>query len=230
MIDKNRSRVRFRPFYKVDPSSEWEEGQVATLVQIGGDVLAKKYEAGSGEVPLGIFWFPKTTTLTRVDIESVTLIGTTPVNLRHANLVSGSERVTNLTGTTVYTAGTDYDINYTNGTIARIATGGIGDGETVIVRYRFNILAKDLARMPQRFERVPDATIGSGTITIAKGPAEIYTDQYDTSKGYTVNALLYANSEGKITSQAGGPVIGKVIDPPSIGFPLLGFELRPVIT
>lgn len=230
MIDKNRSRVRFRPFYKVDPTSEWEEGQIATLVSSAGQTLVKRYEAGSGEVPLGIFWFPKTTALTRVDIESVVLTGTNTVNLRHANLVNGTERVTNLAGTIVYVAGTDYTINYTNGTIARIPTGGIGDGDTVIITYRYNVLASELAKGPQRFERVPDATLGSGTITVAKGPAEIFTDQYDTAQGYMVNGSLYANSNGKISSVSAGPVIGKVIDPPSIGYPLLGFELKPVIT
>lgn len=230
MIDKNRSRVRNRPFYKVDPNSTWEEGQVATLVESGGEVLVKKYEALSGEVPLGIFWFPKATALTRVSVETVILTGTDVIPLKHAYIVSASERVTNLTGTTVYVAGTDYTINYTNGTIQRIATGGIPDGATVVVRYRYNVLASELARMPQRFERVPDATLGSGTITVAEGPAEIFTDQYDTTVGYTVNSNLYANNTGRITSVSGGPVIGKVIVPPTLGYPLLGLALKPVIT
>lgn len=229
MIDKNRSRVRFRPFYKVEPNSTWEEGQVATLVQSGAEILVKKYEALSGEKPLGIFWFPKTTSLTRVNSEAVTLIGTTAVNLQKANLVSGSVRVTDVLGTTVYTEGTDYTINYTNGTITRVGTGGIADGQTVIVRYRYNILASEQAQMPQRFERVPDATLGSGSITVAQGPAEIYIDQYDTSVGYTVNASLYANANGQVTSTAAGPVIGKVIAPPSLGYSLLGLDLIPVI-
>lgn len=229
MIDKNRSRVRHRPFYKVDPASTWEEGQVATLAMIGGEVLVKLYTAGAGEVPLGLFWFPKTTGLTRVDIESVVLPDAVAVNLKHANLVSGSVRVTDVPGTTVYTEGTDFTINYTNGTITRITTGSIPDGGTVIVRYRYNVLASELARGPVRFERVPDATLGSGTVTVAQGPAEIYTDQYDTSVGYSVNATLYANSQGKITTVAAGPAIGKVIAPPSLGYPLLGLELRPVI-
>jgi hypothetical protein len=229
MIDKNRSRVRFRPFYKVDPTSQWEEGQVATLVEVGGEVMVKKYEAQSGEIPLGIFWFPKAQSLTRVSLETAVLSGTTPTNLKYANIVSNSVRVTDVAGTTVYVEGTDYTINYTNGTIARIGPGSIPDGATVIVRYRYNILASELARMPQRFERVPDATLGSGTITVAEGPAEIYTDQYDTSVGYSVNAALYANADGRITTTSGGPQIGKVIAPPTLGYALLGFALKPVI-
>lgn len=230
MIDKKRSRVKNRPFFKVDPTAVWEEGQVATLVSVAGEVLVKPFSGGAGEVPLGIFWHPKAVTITRVEKEIVTLSGTDPVPLSHANIVSGSVRVTNVEETTVYVENTDYVINYTNGTIARIGTGGISDGQRVTVTYRYNIPASEMVYQPQRFERIPDATLGSQMITVITGEAIIYTDQFETAAGYTVNASLYASNNGRITSVANGPVIGKVISPPTVGYPFLGFELKPAIT
>lgn len=230
MIDKKRSRVKNRPFFKVDPTAVWEEGQVATLVSIAGEVFVRPYSGAAGEVPLGIFWHSKAVTITRVEKEYVTLTGTDPIPLSHANLVSGSVRVTNDTETTAYVENTDFAVNYVNGTIARIGTGAIPDGARVIVTYRYNIPASEMVYQPQRFERVPDATLGSQEITVITGEAIIYTDQYDTAQAYPVNAPLYANAEGRITTVPGGPVIGKVIAPNTVGYPLVGFELKPTIT
>jgi len=70
-------------------------------------------------------------------VEHVTLSGTTPVNLRYGWI----ENVTVLphdlgsTPTAPYVEGTDYTLDATAGTIARIATGAISDGATVKVTY-----------------------------------------------------------------------------------------------
>jgi len=73
-------------------------------------------------------------------VEHVTLPGTTAVSLRYKPIVSASEVVTpntlGTTPTTPYVEGSDYDMNYTNGTIARNGGGVIGDGATVKITYK----------------------------------------------------------------------------------------------
>lgn len=228
MIDTKRSRVTDRPFFDVDPTAIWEAGQVATLKSVGGKVVVKTCKAT--EVPLGIFWRPKAVAITKTEKEEVILSGTDPSPLKHGNIESGSELVTDETETTVYVRDTDYSINYTNGLIARIATGGIPDGAKVIVTYRYNIPASEMAFQPQRFERVPDATLGSGKIVVITGHAIIYTDQFDTSQTYSLNDPLYVNDDGRLTSQnTGSLIVGKVLDIPTVGYPLIAIELKPTI-
>jgi hypothetical protein len=230
MIDTKRSRVEQRPFFKVDPTAVWEAGQIATLKNIGGETVVTLLTDPANEVPLGVFWRPKAVTLTEAVKEKVKLIGTENISLSHANIEDASEIVTDLSEATRYTRGTDYVINYVNGLIARIATGGIADGQEVLVTYRYKKTAQEIAMQPQRFERVPDATLGSGMVTVIMGHAIIYTDQYDTSQQYSLNAALYVNDQGRFTSaNTGSRVVGKVIAVPTVGYPLLGVELRPTI-
>lgn len=88
-------------------------------------------------VPLALL--PQTPLIT----EHVTLNGTTAVNLKNKNIVNGSELVVDQaaidaapsTPVTPYVEGTDYDMDYANGTIARNGGGSIGDGEDVKISY-----------------------------------------------------------------------------------------------
>lgn len=75
-------------------------------------------------------------------VEHVTLTGTTAENLRYLPIVSASEKVFLSTLANVpltpYTEGTgnDYNMDYTNGTIARDAASTITSGATVKVTYK----------------------------------------------------------------------------------------------
>lgn len=87
-------------------------------------------------VPLALL--PQTPLVT----EHKVLNGTTVVNLDHKNIVLGSEIVVladvndnPTTPVTPFVEGTDYDLDYANGTIARIGTGSISDGAEVKVTY-----------------------------------------------------------------------------------------------
>ena len=57
----------------------------------------------------------------------------TPVLLDETGVAEGSETVQKADMSATFSRDTDYKMDYRNGTIARIATGGIGDGETVNV-------------------------------------------------------------------------------------------------
>lgn len=53
-------------------------------------------------------------------------------------VVDGSVVVTDTTGTIIYTEGTDYTIDYTNGTITTLNTGTIGAAQNVVVDWVYN--------------------------------------------------------------------------------------------
>jgi hypothetical protein len=90
-------------------------------------------------VPLALL--PQTPAAT----EHVTLSGTTTVNLLYKNIVAGTELVVASdidnapkVPRVPYVEGTDYTMDYANGTIVRIGGGSIGDGEEVKVTYQTN--------------------------------------------------------------------------------------------
>jgi len=76
---------------------------------------------------------------TNIVDESVTLSTTvgSHVALTNDNIVPGTVTVTDSTGATTYTEGTDYEINYPNGTIAPLTTALAG--ATVLVDYTFGM-------------------------------------------------------------------------------------------
>ncbi len=231
MIDKNKTRGRNRPFFPVDAAYYWEEGAVLTLESLGGASVVKPFQNLVNEIPLGISWEPKAQSLTEVQTEDITLNAYTgaAITLMHANLVSGSELVTNPAGTTVYSLTNDVVINTVNGTIAAKVGGALAAGGEVYVTYRWELTATQMAQGPQRFERVPDASMASGQITVLEGADPVFTDQYDTSVQYAVNDLLYANANSQLTNVAGtggsAKVVGKVVAPPTLTYNLLGAEL-----
>jgi len=202
--------------------------EIARLItDAAGNTIATLCDAAS--IPVGTFWNNKAVTLTATFIESIVLSGTTPSYLQHANLVSGSVKVTDEAGVTVYTEGTDYTVNYTNGTITRIPAGAITDGQTVVVWYRYNILARDLQFYGMGYDRIPDETLATGKITIVEGWAHLFTDQYDTSQQYSLNDALRVNDDGRLTTAGAGPIFGKVIQVPTASYPLLGYVQETVL-
>lgn len=88
-------------------------------------------------VPLALL--PQTPLVT----QHVQLNAAIPVALKHKNLVVGAEHVVlqsindnPLTPVTPFVEGTDYNMDYTNGTIARDAGGSISDGADVKITYK----------------------------------------------------------------------------------------------
>jgi hypothetical protein len=69
---------------------------------------------------------------------AVALNGTTPTSLPGLlgfGVAPGTVAVVDPSGSPTYTEGTDYSVDYPNGTVARIATGSIPDGATESVTY-----------------------------------------------------------------------------------------------
>ena len=59
------------------------------------------------------------------------------VQLSHTNIVSNSETVTDLSGATTYTRGTDYEMNYTAGQIKVLSTGGMSNNTDYLISYKY---------------------------------------------------------------------------------------------
>jgi len=72
------------------------------------------------------------------------LIGVIPTSLDFDDLLTGSEVVTDLTGTITYVYGTDYNMDYLGGTITRIESGSISNPGAVLVDYDYNTDIQEL--------------------------------------------------------------------------------------
>ena len=59
------------------------------------------------------------------------------VQLAHTNIVNASETVTDLSGSTTYTRGTDYEMNYTAGQIKVLSTGSMSNWTDYLISYKY---------------------------------------------------------------------------------------------
>jgi hypothetical protein len=229
-IDRKAGYPLRRPYYPVDENADIQAGMVAFLTTVAGVVTATV--AASGSVPIGTFWKDAETAFYRTTLETGTFDGNDQVLLRNSP-VRGTAyiKVTNSGGGTVYTNGTDYTVNLSNGIVNRVAGGSITAGQAVIVWYTYSITARDMQRFGygSNYDRIPDDTTGSGKIAIVEGWAHVWTDQYDTRQTYTLNAPLRSNAASLWTTQATTyPVCGRVIGLPTVSNPYLGVAQIPV--
>lgn len=234
MIDKKRGYYRDRPFYSVDTNVNISAGMVAFLTTDASGVVVAT-TAASGDVPVGTFWKDADSTWRRTTVESATFSDSGTINLSGGNVASSSDiKVTNSAGTTTYTQGTDYTVSLTNGVVTRVAGGSIAAEASVVVWYAYTLSAAAVAwdkagtrdTRGVNYDRQPDDTLGSSQITVVEGDAKIYTDQYDPTQTYTLNAALTWDSDSRWTSDtsSGNTVCGRVIKVPTASDPFLGLD------
>ena len=206
----------------VDPNTSFQAGQIAAYDANGAATLA-----GSGDNPVGIFKWDKTSTVYAVSArEAVTVVALeTAYSFAHANV--SSVIVENLAGGD-YTegAGDDYVLNTTSGTITTTASGttSVTAGETVYVTYTYEMTAADKEQAGVNFFNSNDDTQGSNKITMLQGGWRVYTDQFETDQNYTMNAQLFVSANGKFTSQELTNHFGRVVSIPTASDPYLGVE------
>lgn len=232
MLDKKRGYAYDRPFHDVDTNVNITAGMVAFLATSGSTTVATT--AASGTVPIGCFWKDSNLTYNRTTVESGTFSNNT-INLSKGN-VRGTTfiKVTNSAGTTTYTQGTDYSVSTTNGVVTRLGGGAIAAGATVVIWYGYTLqntqvywdnVSTQWTAAGQNYDRQPDDTLGSGKITVAIGDAQLYTDQYDVTQTYTLNATLYSDANSFWTTAAGYTnACGRVISVPTANDPFLGVQ------
>lgn len=208
----------------VDPSAEFQPGQIAELTVIGNQVMAT---VSNGTAPIGIIDDIKTKAFTNVSWNETIIVpavgvagpgGTivTPVDiraeLRKANIVSSS-----------FTSTVDVVLNAENGVIKFVAgtplncdlTGtGTPNAIKTIVNYTYYV-----ANIPG-----DDSTMGSGRVTVWFDRMFFQTDQYETNQQYPVRANLYVSETGFLTTRRPSnihPAVAMVTAPPTPMVPFI---------
>lgn len=235
MLDKKRGYYADRPFYDVDPNVNIWAGMVAFLATSGSVTVATT--AASGDIPIGTFWKDRSATYIRTVVETKTFNASGYLTLSHGSLLStGDIKVTSAAGV-VYDIDTDYAVTLANGVITRVG-GDIPALSTVVVWYKYQIqtaqvywdnVSTKYTAVGSNYDRQPDDTLGSGKVTVVEGYAKIYTDQYDVTQTYTLNATLYADANSLWTTDDGYTTpCGRVIKVPVANDPFLGVQQIPV--
>lgn len=206
--------------FPVDPSATFQPGQVAQLKVIGNEIVCG---VSDGTAPLGIIDDINTSAFTapsRDEIVVVPLIGVvggdgytlvaaqnTEKRLRFANIVRSSF-VADIEGLVLYEI--NGVIEVPQGTPLNFDSDGDGifDSLRVIVDYMY------------RIPGIPgdNTTVGSGRVTVWYDRGIFETNQYDAKQRYVVNATLFVNADGLLTTRepsSNHPGVGIVTGPPS---------------
>lgn len=232
-LDKKRGYAYNRPFYAVDTNVNIQSGMVAFLATNAAGVTVAT-TAASGTVPIGTFWKDRAASYIRNWMDSLTFNANNIITVTKGNIQSTANvRVTNAAGTTTYNQGVDYSVNTVSGVITRIAAGAITAAQTVLVTYRYNVQAgteewenaSTQWSTAQNYDRAANDTLGSARITIVEGDAKLFTDQYDPTRTYTLNAVLRSDAASLWTPAAGiSNPCGRVIKVPTANDPFLGLD------
>lgn len=208
----------------VDPSAEFQPGQIAELTVIGNQVMAT---VSNGTAPIGVIDDIKTKAFTNVSWNEVVIVPAvgvagpnntlvTPIDikaeLRKANIVSSS-----------FNSTVDVVLNPNNGVVTFVAGTplnfdlmGTGTPNAIrtIVNYTYYV-----ANIPG-----DDSTAGSGRITVWFNRMFFQTDQYETNQQYPVRANLYVSETGFLTTRRPSsihPAVGMVTAPPTPMTPMI---------
>ena len=205
--------------FPVDPTSSFQPGQIAQLKVIGNEIVCG---VSDGTAPYGIIDDINTSAFTAPSTDEVVVISAVGIGDGYGNYVSVIETMKDMRKPNIVRSSFTVDVeglvlNEVNGLlIAPVGTtlnydldgDGINDSIRAVVSYVYRI-----ANIPG-----DNTTIGSGRITIWFQRGIFETDQYDTKQRYVVNATLFCNAEGKLTTAqptSSHPGIGMVTGPPS---------------
>ena len=210
----------------VDPSAEFQPGQIAVLTVIGNQVMAT---ISNGTAPIGIIDDIKTKAFSNVSWNEVVIVpavgvlgpgGTivTPVDvkaeLRKANIVSNSFNSTvnvvlnPINGVVTFVAGTPLNFD--------LMGTGTPNAIRTIVNYTYYV-----ANIPG-----DDSTAGSGRVTVWFQRMFAQTDQYETNQQYPVRANLFVSETGYLTTRRPSdihPAVAMVTAPPTPMNPMIEF-------
>jgi hypothetical protein len=205
--------------FPVDPTSVFQPGQIAQLKVIGNEIVCG---ISDGTAPFGIIDDINTAAFTAPVVDEVVVIPAVGISngidgyivaveamrpLRFPNVVRSSFTadiegliLNDLNGILVAPVGTH--LNYDSD------MDGVPDSVRAVVNYVY------------RISNIPgdNTTVGSGRITIWFQRGIYETDQYDTRSRYVVNATLFCNGDGLLTTEQptpSHPGIAMVTGPPT---------------
>lgn len=209
-----------------DPAAEFQPGQIAQLTIIGNQVMAT---VSNGMAPLGIIDDIRTKSFYGKSWDETHMVPVVGVIGSGGEMVCPSDQVIFLNNANIvknsFVCNIDAIVKEINGAII-IAAGtplnadldgdGVMDALHVVVRYTYQI------------PDVPgdDSTAGTGRVTIWYERVFGETDMYESSASYPLNAPLFVNEVGMMTTRKPGtsyPSVAMVSAPPSVISPYLKF-------
>lgn len=205
--------------FPVDPTAEFQPGMIAQLKVIGNEIVAG---VSDGTAPLGIIDDINTSAFTAPSVDEVVVINAVGVNDGYGNYTAAVDsmqtlRFANLVRSSFTTDVDGLTLNEVNGVLTAPAGTALNydaDGDGV------NDSVRTIVNYVYRLPNIPgdNTTVGSSRMTVWFERGIFETDQYDTTQAYVVNATLFCNSEGKLTTAqatAAHPGIAMVTGPPS---------------
>ena len=208
----------------IDPSAEFQPGQIAELTVIGNQVMAT---VSNGTAPIGVIDDIKTRAFTNVSWNEVVVVPAvgvpgpggalvTPIDikaeLRKPNIIRSSFNssvsvvLNPVNGIITFLAGTELNVD--------VQGAGAMSGIRAIVNYTYQV-----ANIPG-----DDSTQGSGRVTVWFNRMFFQTDQYETNQQYPVRANLYVSEHGFLTSRRPStihPAVAMVTAPPTPMNPMI---------
>jgi hypothetical protein len=188
--------------FQVNPSCEFQSGQIAELSVMGNNVVCG---VSTGLAPIGIIDDVKTVAFTNNAINETIIVGPIPgipnstgtlitpfdikAELNYPHILTGS-----------FVSDIDVELIPVNGVVRFIAGtplnydqdgDGIPDSLRTVVSYTY------------RVNNVPgdDSTAASGRVTVWIQRMIFQTDQFDSTCRYPINANLFCGTDGKLTSK-----------------------------
>lgn len=208
--------------YPVDPTATFSSGQIGQIKIIGNDIVMG---LSDGTAPFGIIDDVRTSAFTQPVVDELVIIAAPDPSLVRTdgynfyNTVPFTQNLAN-GGVVRSSFVADYDgliLNDVNGILtlpkdSKLNWDSTGDGKydsvKTICNYVYQVphLSGD------------DTTIGSGRITVWFCRGLYSTDQFDTLQRYPINATLFVNEEGKLTTRqltSSNPGVGIVTGSPT---------------
>lgn len=207
--------------FPVDPSAEFQSGQIAQLKLANQDIVCG---LSDGRAPFGILDDVRTRAFTQTVVDEVVLIQVRPEDI---GTNDGYNRYTtkdtsqhlNNAGIVSTSFKADYEglvLNPVNGILTLPAGSrlnfdsgsGTFDSVKTIVNYVYQV--PDLPG--------DDTTMGSNRVTIWFQRGIFITDMFESNQRYPLNATLFVNEEGKLTTRQptpDHPGVAMCVGPPS---------------
>ena len=210
--------------YPLDSSASFQGGMVAQLHLYGNNIVCG---VSDGSAPIGIIDDIKTTAFYAPAIDEthiVPVVGVLGSDGKYRSLTDSTKLLNNpnimpnsfVCDTEVYLKERNGAVIIPAGSILNWDQSGSGvvDSIKIICNYNYQVPG------------VPgdDSTAGSGRITVWYGKMIFETDQYESSQRYALNAPLFCNESGYLTSRQvlpTTPCIGMCVGPPSSRTPTL---------
>lgn len=208
------------PFsYPLDPTATFQPGQIGQLKVVGNDIVIG---LSDGTAPLGIIDDVRSAAFTRAVIDETVVIQATGVLDAYGRYVSTADAKQELNNAYIVASSfvADYEdlvLNPVNGVLTAPAGSVLnydidGDGKPDSIKTIVSYV-HEVASLPGE-----DTTIGSNSVTVWFSRGIYATDQFDTTQQYPINAALFVNEEGRLTTKQATPThpaIAMVTGPPS---------------